>query len=288
ASQAAHYGLDAIIIQEVFDSGGIGQPEILEKTRKCEALGAEVLQTSVGPELFFALLKTLDETGYFNASLYTPFSIVGIETLGVEIAEQTRAVTGAHPTVVLATHAGGGMVTGNARGLRKTGANNTEVVGVSVDLSGLHMASDTDFNRNSSTTRHTGFSPPFTSWPDRADVPRNAARSLRYLDELLLVTQGEVFFTTELLSRIEGLERGPAGNTSLAAAIALSRRMQADEVIVVSETEYTGAGKSPVSQLAFAETNGVDVAVGPREEDIPGKTIRLPARIEDIETRSFD
>src|SRR5699024_5233376 len=71
-------------------------------------------------------------------------------------------------------------------------------------------------------------------------------------------------------------------------AIALSRRMQADEVIVVSETEYTGAGKSPVSQLAFAETNGVDVAVGPREEDIPGKTIRLPARIEDIETRSFD
>lgn len=288
ASQAAHYGLDAIIIQEVFDSGGIGQPEILEKTRKCEALGAEVLQTSVGPELFFALLKTLDETGYFNASLYTPFSIVGIETLGVEIAEQTRAVTGAHPTVVLATHAGGGMVTGTARGLRKAGANNTKVVGVSVDLSGLHMASDTDFNRKSFTTGHTGFSLPFTSWPDRADVPRNAARSLRYLDELLLVTQGEVFFTTELLSRIEGLERGPAGNTSLAAAIALSRRMQADEVIVVSETEYTGAGKSPVSQLAFAETNGVDVAVGPREEDIPGKTIRLPARIEDIETRSFD
>ncbi|OJF15896.1 hypothetical protein [Couchioplanes caeruleus] len=84
-------GLD---YQEVYDSQGRGQPEILEKGRKCEALGAEVMRTSVGPELFAVLLHTLEETGYFNASLYTPYSVAGIETLGAEIARQVRAETG--------------------------------------------------------------------------------------------------------------------------------------------------------------------------------------------------
>lgn len=288
ASQAARYGLDAIIIQEAFDSAGVGQPEILEKTRKCEALGAEVLQTSVGPELFYALLRTLEETGYFNASLYTPYSIVGIETLGLEIAEQMRVQTGQDPDVVLATHAGGGMVTGTARGLRKAGATNTRIVGVSVDLHGLHMASDRDFNRKSFTTGHSGFSIPFTAWPDRADVPRNAARSLRYLDDLALVTQGDVFFATELLARVEGIERGPAGNTSLAAAIALARTMGREETLVVSETEYTNAGKAPAAQLSFAASNGIDIAVGPRTEDEPGATIRFPRQLGDVRAEHID
>ena len=47
---------------------GIGQPEILEKQRKCEALGAEVVQLTVGPELFYMYFKILEETGYYNAS----------------------------------------------------------------------------------------------------------------------------------------------------------------------------------------------------------------------------
>ncbi|MGH3242339.1 MAG: 2-amino-4-oxopentanoate thiolase subunit OrtB [Spirillospora sp.] len=277
AAQAAAHGLGAIIIQEAFDSGGRGQPEILEKGRKCEALGAEVLQTSVGPELFYTLLRTLEETGYFNASLYTPLSIAGIESLGAEIAEQTVALTGRPPDVVLATHAGGGMVTGTARGLRAAGATATEVVGVSVDLRGLHMASDQDFNRKSFTTGHTGFSIPFTSWPDRVDVPRNAARPLRYLDRFLLVKQGEVFYTTELLARLEGLERGPAGNTSLAAALVVARDLDREQTVVVSETEYTGAGKNPTAQLAFAADNGIDVRVGTAGEDEPGRVISLPA-----------
>jgi cysteine synthase len=195
ASQAARHGLRAIIVQETFDSHGRGQPEILEKGRKCEALGAEVLQTTVGPELFFVLLRVLEETGYFNASLYTPFSVVGIETLGVEIAEQTRRAVGRDPDAVLVTHAGGGNVTGVARGLASAGCD-AQVVGVSVDLSGLHMASDGEFNRKSFTTGHTGFAMPFTAWPDRVDVPRNAARPLRYLDRLVTVTQGEVFYVT--------------------------------------------------------------------------------------------
>ncbi|MFC1684991.1 pyridoxal-phosphate dependent enzyme, partial [Pseudomonadota bacterium] len=172
ASQAAKAGLRCIVVQEAFDSRGIAQPEIAEKTRACEAYGAEVIRLSVGPELFYVFLQVLNETGYFNASLYTPYSIIGIETLGHELALQTREATGSFPDVVIATHAGGGNVTGTARGLKKAGAMATAMVAASVDLSGLHMASDRDFNRKSFTTGHTGFSMPFTTWPDRADVPR--------------------------------------------------------------------------------------------------------------------
>ena len=190
ASQAAKAGLRCIIVQEAFDSRGIAQPEIAEKTRACEAYGAEVMRLSVGPELFYVFLVVLEETGFFNASLYTPYSILGIETLGAELALQSQEQTGRFPDVVLTTHAGGGNVTGTARGLQKAGASATSMIGVSVDLSGLHMASDRDFNRKSFTTGHTGFSMPFTTWPDRADVPRNAARALRYLDRFVTVTQG--------------------------------------------------------------------------------------------------
>lgn len=288
ASQAARRRLKAIIVQEAYDGRGEGQPEILEKGRKCEAFGAEVLRATVGPELFPLLLRTLEETGYFNASLYTPYGIAGIETLGMEIAQEVQAVTGRLPGAVLATHAGGGMVTGTARGLAAAGAPDTEVIGVSVDLSGLHMASDQDFNRKSFTTGHTGFSVPFTSWPDRVDVPRNAARSLRYLDRFVTVTQGEVFYATELLARAEGLERGPAGNTSLAAALVIARRLPRDEVIVVTETEYTGAGKSPVAQLAFAVEMGVDVVSGPADLDLPGRRIAIPDRLGDLRVNEVD
>ncbi len=160
----------------------------------------------------------------------------------------------------MSTHAGGGLTTGTARGLQKAGATNTLVVGASVDLRGLHMASDEDFNRKSFTTGHTGgFGIPFAVFPDRSDVPRNAARVLRYMDRYVLVTQGEVFYMTELLAKLEGLQRGPAGNTSLAAAFALAREMNEDEIIVVNETEYTGAGKLPSAQLTFAKQNNIEV-----------------------------
>jgi len=288
ASQAARQRLKAIIIQEAFDSQGRGQPEILEKGRKCEALGAEVLQTTVGPELFFMLLATLEETGYFNASLYTPFSILGIETLGYDIAAQTRAAFGKYPDVVLATHAGGGHVTGVARGLRRAGATATEVVAVSVDLEGLHMASDHDFNRKSFTTGHSGFSFPFSTWPDRVDVPKNAARPLRYMDRFVTVTQGEVFYATELLARIEGLERGPAGNTSLAAAVAIAQEMDEDAIVVISETEYTGAGKSPIAQLEFARSMGVEVINGDSADDDPGRIIAIPTGLDQLRVTDVD
>ncbi len=276
ASQAAKAGLRCIVVQEAFDSQGIAQPEIAEKTRACEAYGAEVIRLSVGPELFYVLLCVLKETEYFNASLYTPYSILGIETLGDELAKQVKDRAGRFPDIVIATHAGGGNLTGTARGLEKAGALDTEMVAASVDLSGLHMASDHDFNRKSFTTGHTGFSMPFTTWPDRADVPRNAARALRYMDRFVTVTQGEVFYITEVLAELEGLQRGPAGNTSLAAAFAMAQALDQDRIIVVQETEYTGAGKHPIAQLNLARELGIDVRRGDPRDSRPGESIVIP------------
>ncbi|HEY5604409.1 MAG TPA: 2-amino-4-oxopentanoate thiolase subunit OrtB [Gammaproteobacteria bacterium] len=276
ASQAAKAGLQCIVVQEAFDSKGIAQPEIAEKTCACEAYGAEVMRLSVGPELFYVFLLTLKQTGYYNASLYSPYAILGIETLGYELALQTRQLTGRFPDVVIATHAGGGNVTGTARGLRKAGAVDTQIIAASVDLSGLHMASDRDFNRKSFTTGHTGFAMPFTTWPDRADVPRNAARALRYLDRFVTVTQGEVFYITEVLAALEGLQRGPAGNTSLAAAFAIAQELDEEQIVVVQETEYTGAGKHPIAQLNMARQMGIEVTRGDPHGNKPGVKIVIP------------
>lgn len=288
ASQAAMQGLKCIIVQECYDSRKTGQPEILEKQRACEAYGAEVIQLSVGPELFYFFLRLLEQTGYFNASLYTPFGISGVETLGYELAEQCMTRLGKYPDKVLITHAGGGNITGTARGLIKAGAASTEVVAASVDLSGLHMASDRSFNRKSFTTGHTGFGIPFATWPDRADVPRNAARPLRYMDRYVLIKQGEVFYITEALAVLEGLERGPAGNTSLTAAFSIAQEMDRDQIIVVQETEYTGAGKHPLAQLSFARENGIEVRFGNPDEEIAGETIILPEHPSMIKARDYD
>ncbi|MCF6464115.1 2-amino-4-oxopentanoate thiolase subunit OrtB [Clostridium sp. Cult1] len=288
ASQAAMRGLKCIIVQECYDSKGIGQPEIIEKARKCEAYGAEVVQLTVGPELFYTFLVLLEETGYFNASLYTPFGIAGVETLGYELSMQFREKEGKDPDVVVITNAGGGNLTGTARGLIKAGATDTEIVGASVSLQGLHMASDTQFNKKSFTTGHTGFGIPFATWPDRSDVPRSAARPLRYMDRYVTVNQGSVFYMTEVLAQLEGLERGPAGNTSLAAAFKLAQELDEDKIIVVQETEYTGAGKHIQPQLTFAKENGIEVLIGDPSEEIPGKNIILPKNPGYIKTEEID
>ena len=277
ASQAAMQGMKCIIVQECYDSHGVGQPEIVEKARKCEALGAEVIQLTVGPELFYEHLSVMEDSGYFNASLYSPFGIAGVETLGYEIAIDCREKLGKDPDMVVCTQAGGGMVTGTARGLIKAGATGTTVVAASIDLTGLHMASDEQFNKKSCTTGHTGFGVPHATNPDTGDVPRSAARPLRYMDRYVTTTQGEVMYMTEMLANLEGLERGPAGNTALAAAFALARELPEDAVIVVTETEYTGAGKHIQPQLDFARENGIEIFFGDPKEDVPGKNIVLPA-----------
>jgi len=288
ASQAAMLGLKCIIVQECYDSEHKGQPEIIEKARKCEAYGAEVVQLSVGPELFYTFLQLLEETGYFNASLYTPFGIAGVETLGYEIAMQMREMEGKDPDAVICTNAGGGNLTGTARGLIKAGAKETKIIAASVDLKGLHMASDKQFNKKSFTTGHTGFGIPFTTMPDRSDVPRSAARALRYMERYVTVTQGEVFYMTEAMAQIEGFERGPAGNTSLAAAFSIAKEMDEDQIIVVQETEYTGAGKHIQPQLSFARDNGIDIRFGDIEEQVPGKNIIFPKTPDHIKAKDLD
>ncbi len=277
ASQAAMQGLKCIIVQECYDSKGIGQPEIVEKARKCEAYGAEVIQLTVGPELFYTFLSVLEDTGYFNASLYSPFGIAGVETLGYEIAMQCRELLGKDPDMVVCTNAGGGMMTGTARGLLKAGCTNTQMIAASIDLTGLHMASDVQFNKKSCTTGHTGFGVPYATDPDHSDVPRSAARPLRYMDRYVTVKQGDVMYMTEALANLEGIERGPAGNTALAAAFSLAQELPEDAILVVSETEYTGAGKHIQPQLSFARDNGIEIRFGdPNAEDKPGENIILP------------
>ena len=188
----------------------------------------------------------------------------------------------------MVTHAGGGNTTGTARGLERAGATDTQIVSASVDLSGLHMASDDDFNRKSFTTGHTGFGVPFATWPDRADVPRNAARPLRYIDRYLTVTQGEVFYITEAMAKLEGLERGPAGNTAMTAAVSLARDLPRDATVVVQETEYTGAGKHHWSQLNFAKEMGVGCAPATPRTTCPARSSSSPRRIEQIRAKDFD
>ena len=244
-----------------------------------------MLKLSVGPELFYMLLLTLEDTGFFNASLYTSFGVrasrrsVWRSPLGCALGY------GKDPDAVVITHAGGGNLTGTARGLLAAGCDQTRIVACSVNLSGLHMASDRDFNRKSFTTGHTGFGVPFAVWPDRVDVPRNAARPLRYMDEYQLVTQGEVFYVTELLAKLEGLERGPSGNTSLTAAVTLATQMERDQIVVVQETEYTGAGKHHNSQLAFAREHGIEVRLGDPSDSVPGQTIVIPETLEQVRGR---
>jgi hypothetical protein len=104
----------------------------------------------------------------------------------------------------------------------------------------------------------------------------------------VIVKQGEVFYITEALSVLEGLERGPAGNTSLTAAFALAQEMDKDQIIVVQETEYTGAGKHPIPQLTFAKQNGIEILFGNPDREEPGKNIILPAHPSDIKVRDFE
>ncbi len=276
ASQAARRGLKAIIIQEVYDSQMRGQPESLEKGRACESYGAEVQQLTVGPEVFnTVILQILEETGYFSASLYLPHSIAGIETLGSEIATGIRGLCGRDPDVVLVTHAGGGNITGTARGLARVGCT-AERVAVSVDLGELNLHDDALFSRKTFSTGHTGYGYPSLYNPESVDVPLNAARPLRYIDRYVTVSQGEVFFATEMLAQLEGLSRGPAGNTSLAAAFCIAQELDRDQIVVVQETEGTGAGKLHTAQITFARENGVRIARGDPRQEVAGESIVIP------------
>jgi hypothetical protein len=84
------------------------------------------------------------------------------------------------------------------------------------------------------------------------------------------------------------MERGPAGNTSLAAAFAMAREMPEDGIIVVQETEYTGAGKHPIAQLNLARQLGIAVERGDPRDNVPGRTIVIPEHPSQLGTTEVD
>ena len=90
------------------------------------------------------------------------------------------------------------------------------------------------------------------------------------------------------MAKLEGLERGPAGNTAMTAAVSLARDLPRDATVVVQETEYTGAGKHPTAQLTCARENGVRVTRGPASMSIPGEVIAIPERPEDVVYEEVD
>lgn len=47
-------------------------------------------------------------------------------------------------------------------------------------------------------------------------------------------------------------------------------------MIVVQETEYTGAGKHVQPQLSFARENGIEVRFGDPKDEVPGKSVIIP------------
>ena len=198
------------------------------------------------------------------------------------------ALTGAPPTACVITHAGGGNTTGTARGLKRAGATETQIIGASVDLSGLHMASDNDFNRKSFTTGHTGFGVPFATWPDRADVPRNAARPLRYMDRYLTVTQGEVFYVTEAMVKLEGLERGPAGNTAMTAAVSWPATCRARPPSSCRRPSTPAPASTTGRQLNFAKRDGRRGAQRRPHGEQAGQGHRHPRAPEQIRAKDFD
>ena len=93
---------------------------------------------------------------------------------------------------------------------------------------------------------------------------------------------------TQMLAELEGLERGPAGNTSLAAAFAIAQELDAERVIVVQETEYTGAGKHPLAQLNLAKQMGVAVSRGNPRDNLPGQKIVIPEHPAQVDVIDID
>ena len=64
--------------------------------------------------------------------------------------------------------------------------------------------------------------------------------------------------------------------------------MDRDKIVVVQETEYTGAGKHHNSQLAFAREHGIEVRLGDPGDSVPGKTIVIPETLEQVRGRVQD
>jgi hypothetical protein len=64
--------------------------------------------------------------------------------------------------------------------------------------------------------------------------------------------------------------------------------MDREQVLVVQETEYTGAGKHPIAQLAQARALGVELRRGDPRDNRPGRCIVVPEAPEQIAVVDLD
>jgi 2-amino-4-ketopentanoate thiolase beta subunit len=283
ASQAARNGLKCIICQETFDSRHLGQPEIVEKARICEAFGAEVVQMTVGPELFAHMLELLDETGYFAASLYSSFGVSRHRDARLlELAEEMTERTGAPPTHVVITHAGGGNTTGTARGLKRAGATgdrDRQRLGrpLAAAHGERHRLQPQELHHRAHGLRRALR---HLARPRRRAAQRRALAALHGPLPHRLAGRGL------LRHRGAGQARGArarSGRQHRDGRRDVARRdLPRDATVVVQETEYTGAGKHHWAQLNFAREMGVEVRAGDPRENVPGKSIVIPERPEQI------
>ncbi len=289
------------------EPGGAQQPELHHRARRrstpatsasprssrsrriCEAFGAEVVQLTVGPELFSHMLELLDETGYFAASLYSSFGVSGIETLGLEIANEMRAVTGKDPDAVVITHAGGGNTTGTARGLKRAGATGDadrqrQCRPVRPAHGERHRLQPQELHHRPHRLRR--------AVRDLARPRRRAAQRRALACATWTATSPSRRARSSTSPRRCASSRassaGRRGNTAMTAAMSLARTMPTDATIVVQETEYTGAGKHHWAQLNFAREMGVEVRLGDPKENKPGQAIVIPEHPEQIEAVDFD
>ena len=74
----------------------------------------------------------------------------------------------------------------------------------------------------------------------------------------------------------------------MAAAFVLAQQMDSNQIIVVQETEYTGAGKHPTAQLTLMQQMGIEIRRGDPQENIPGKVIVLPQHPRQMRVQEVD
>ena len=173
----------------MFDSHHIGQPGIIENPGNAR-LTAPRLSNTVGPELFYVSLILLEETGYFNARCITlPYQAW---KPWLWLVEQTRSRYGKDPAYVVA-YTGGSVPTARGEGRRQV-----QDIGASVILQGFIWLLIMISIKSLSPQDIQG-SVPFTTWPDRTDVPKMPQALNTWTG--MLVTQGEVFYVTELWRR---------------------------------------------------------------------------------------
>ena len=108
------------------------------------------------------------------------------------------------------------------------------------------------------------------------------------MDEYQLVTQGEVFYLTELLAKLEGIERGPAGNTSLTAAVTIAREWTDRPDRRRPGDRIHRRRQTPQPQLSFARENGIEVRLGDPADNKPGERIVIPERLDQVRGRVQD